>query len=129
MANRDEILRELIVEEIRGLLTNPVLFNSLLRYSSAQAFTNPRDIPDLGEVMYQIGMAGGSTKAVIIKQGSDVDVNGDLDLTGETIPVNATYSVYINGISGLQAISYNEITSLMSGFFVAPADDIKIIFI
>jgi len=130
MPNRDKRLRGLIVEWISGVLTNFISVNSLLRYKNPNNFTDPRDIPDLGEVMYQIGLAGGLTKKIINKLGSDVDGSGNLDLSLETgIPANANYTVYINGYAGLQAISYDENGMIMGGFGVAPTDTIKIIFI
>jgi len=136
MANRDEILRELKVEEIchpLGDAANPedVSINyGKFKYNQPNNFTDPRDIPDLGEVMYQIGLAGGLTKKIINKLGSDVDGSGNLDLSLETgIPANANYTVYINGLGGFQAISYDENGMIMGGFGVSPTDTIKIIFI
>jgi len=129
MPNRDKRLRGLIVEWISGVLTNFISVNSLLRYKNPNNFTDPRDIPDLGEVMYQIGLVGGLTKKIINKLGSDVDGSGNLDLSLETgIPANANYTVYINGYAGLQAIGYDENGMIMGGFGVSPTDTIKIIF-
>jgi len=70
----------------------------------------------------------GATKTVINKLGSDVDLNGNLDLTAETIPSNALYQVYINGISGYVAVNYDEINKIMGGFNYPMSEDIKIIF-
>lgn len=136
MGLHDLKARELQVEEIvNPNADNLTPFDMLVKYgkfkyNQANNFTNPRDIPDLGEVMYQIGLAGGLTKKVINKLGSDVDGSGNLDLSLETgIPANANYTVYINGFAGLQAIGYDENGMIMLGFSVAPTDTIKIIFI
>lgn len=140
--NRDEILRELKVEEIQhpeaeSLSNRDILINlGKLAYTQSNIFLdgsnnpiNPFDIPDIGTVAFLISLISGMSKTKINKLGSDVDVNGDLDLSAEIIPAYSTYTVYINGYSGLQAISYNESTKILSGFSVSPSDDIKIIFI
>src|SRR6478735_953353 len=97
MANRDEVLRELVVQMIRAELADPILIKSLLRYNEDKAYDNPLDIPSLGYVQSLISGLFIKDKP-IVKSGADV-TDYELDLSAETeIPYPANASLYINQV-------------------------------
>lgn len=70
------------------------------------------------EVIGSVGGGSIPSPAVITKAGSDVDSNGDINLSAETIPSfpNAP-SVYIDNITGGYQTQYNNSTKKISGLY------------
>jgi len=126
MANRDEILRELKVEEICHPLAdgaNPedVSVNfGILKYNQSNTFTDPQDIPDLGYVQYLISQGIGipSTSfgsTFYINQADIVDYTIDLSL--DTNIPNAVFplcSAWVDDIPYGQCL-FNPLTRILSG--------------
>lgn len=74
MPNRDKRLRGLIVEWISGVLTNFISIRSLLRYENAETFENPRDIPDVGYVNYQISQIPSGSGGITTQNKTEADL-------------------------------------------------------
>jgi len=97
MANRDQILRELIVEQIRAVIESDfVSVKSALRYSDAFDLSDPLSLITRQEAEYLIGTVGGIMDVPF--SGSDIVPNSGnpyitLALTGSQRP----FSVLVNG--------------------------------
>lgn len=117
MANRDEILRQLIVEEIKGLTTDGIIIvQTKERYEQEFEFLNDRDIPDVGGVKLLIQNETGTPviDKLIEKTGADV-TDYELDLSAETdIPYPSNVSIYINKVLASMA-TWNFATKIWSG--------------
>ena len=101
MANRDEILRELIVE----LISSPDILTrvkNLLRYESDLDFENPRDIPDLQTVQLLISNSTGGSGAAIVRElptmtMADVGLDGYIDLGSLISGTERPFSITVAG--------------------------------
>lgn len=94
MLNRDEILRELITEQIRAILTtDDVLIQNILKYTGPFNFTDPRHIPDKGYVDARLG---GSASPPIQITGSGTA--GVYDLSSYLSGTQTIARVTVNGI-------------------------------
>jgi len=75
-----------------------------------QGAQGPIGIPGLDGADY--------TSLLISKAGSNVDANGDLDLSAETIPdFPSNPAVYIDGIVGGYQTQYNNSTKIITGLY------------
>lgn len=112
--NRDEILRELIVQTVRGIIvSDPVLVKSLLKYDEEKDYSDPLSIPTRGFVEYLISSGGGGSgvtyRVFLIPvidpvTGDPNIVDGSVNITGRTneqgdtvIPSDANVNVYQGG--------------------------------
>lgn len=108
---RDEILRELFVQTIRGILvSDPVLIKSLLKYDEEKDYSDPLSIPTVGYVEFLLNggsgpVTGNFRRTFLIPAGTSA-TDGVLSLVGLTneqgdqiIPDKPNSSVY-DGSSG-----------------------------
>lgn len=129
--NRGQILRELILEQINALIDGGVIVaNDKLRYDADKNYDNPLDIPSLGYIQALIEQ-GGTTdiRRVFIIPSSEIDDNGEVNLTGRTneqgdtiIPSDAVVSIYNPRWGGQQ---YDPSTGVVSG--LDPSFDVLVV--
>ena len=60
---------------------------------------------------------GGGDATVITKAGSDVDGDGNLNLSTETIPENPKPTVYVDDVTGSWAVQFNKSTKVLTGLY------------
>lgn len=112
MANRDEILRELKVEEICHPLgdgANPedISVNyGKFKYNQPNNFTDPRDIPDLGFVQYLISLGGGG---LITQPYTQADLLYDGTLLQYYLPVTLTSTQLVVAVSSTESGTKDQI--------------------
>jgi len=121
---RDEILRELIVQTIRGILvSDPVLIKSLLKYDEEKDYSDPLSIPTVGYVEFLLNGGSGPIVSGVIHRSFIIPeseiTDGSVSLAGKTneqgdqiIPSKAVWSVDTEDGS---AARYNNNTQIIDG--------------